>query len=740
MKKILTLIVVIIFTISAHLLQAQHLFSVSYNELSNENVTNLKSQIPNPKSQIPNLSLTKNNEDRNVYAIPLSSVQNTKIILLNEDNEKHVVITPSEETSAEFQLEPFFMEELRQGILGDAKHYLVIESSDDFSVKNMASVEVLNGNAIIPQCFYGKKEDVKEALPQDRQITNIFKEKPILILADPNDPEMQRYAAQWEEDMSYYVYMYQFPDGMLYICDEHFICDNTQADRSGDYYNLPFNLTNSPQTPPTDEQREATEYALELWGEQLGGRVTVDINVDIKPMASGVLGSSSRMPQYFNPENNTWYCSAVGNQLTGINNTPNQKDIRIEMNSNTNFYYGVNGKTPNNRYDYLTIMLHEVSHGLGFFAICGQNGVYSYTTPNGGQGTTDWPGAYDRQLFEGLNGKCLVECNVSERKALVLSDNLYLGAPGSHVLQANGGERIKVFCPTVWSSGSSISHWDHSVDFPTFMKPSIGSGAANALHTFNDRKIGLMFDIGWTPPIPNPNAYIVTFMDNCDKGNEMTQQFLPDVTKKVKPNAFKNSGYTFSNWNTLPDGTGNKCEERESITPTGNMVLYAQWQANTYTLYFYPGPGATVKPTSKQIVFNTPIEEMPIPEREGYTFWGWTIDDNNINKETIWTYPSDKTARATWSPVGIEEIQNTALLQIVPNPANHAIELRTASLDLQVENIEFYNNLGQLVKTVPFERVNIKDEKTVQNIDISDLSAGAYIVKAGNNAAKLIVQ
>ena len=729
MKKILTFIVVIIFTISANFLQAQHLFSVSYNELSSENVTNLKSQIPNSTSQIPNLSLTKNNEDKNVYAISLSSVHDTKIILLNEDNGNHVVITPSEEAPAEFQLAPFFIEELRQSVLGNANHYLVMESSADFSVQNIASVEVSNENVFIPQYFYGQKEDVKEALPKDRLITNIFKETPHLILVDPADPEMQRYAAQWEEERSYYVYMYQLPNGMLCIFDEHFISNNTKSSGSDGYYNLAFNLSGE----MTDEQREATEYALELWGEQLGGRVTVDISVVLTPLENGILGSSYKQPHYLNPENNTYYCSALGNQLAGYNFS-SQLDIRIEMNSTINFHYGVAGKTGNTEYDYLTIMLHEISHGLGFSAIISQNGAYTY---NPG-GVTDNPGIFERQLFQGLNGPCMTELTMGQRAALIISGNLYAGAPGSHLLEANGGERVKMYAPSPYSGGSNVSHWDNSVSFPTFMKPQIGKGASYALHTFGDRKLGLMFDIGWTVPEPNPNARLVTFMDNYGKGEVMTQQFLPGVSKKIKPNTFKREGYTALNWNTLPDGTGMEYERKDPMTLSENLTLYAQWEPKTYTLQFNAN-GGTVQPNTKQVTFDAPIGELPIPKREGYNFWGWTIAGNLINKETIWNYPKDNQARASWAPIGIEEIQNTASLQIIPNPASQSIELRVTSYGLRVENIEFYNNLGQLVKNVPFGG-EISNDVTIQKIDISDLTTGVYIVKAGDNAVKLIVQ
>jgi hypothetical protein len=42
-----------------------------------------------------------------------------------------------------------------------------------------------------------------------------------------------------------------------------------------------------------------------------------------------------------------------------------------------------------------------------------------------------------------------------------VSSNLYAGAPGSNLLAANDGIRVKIYAPTTYNSGSSNSHWDN---------------------------------------------------------------------------------------------------------------------------------------------------------------------------------------------------------------------------------------------------------------------------------------
>jgi len=804
MKKIFLLITAIFgLTFSSTFLYAQHLFSVSQNDVSKENVALLKNQIV--KSDITTLSLTKNNENRNVYPVALSSAQNTKIIILNEQTGNHVVITPADESLTEFQLAPFFIEELRQGALGNANQYLVIEATLDFSVKNVATVAAAKRDVFIPQYFYGKKENVKEALPKDRQIIHIFKQKPRFILASTKDSEFLQYIAQLEEEMSYYVYMYKLPDGGLWIYDEHFNKDNHKNEtKVGEQ--LEFILSGNLNAT----QEEATLYALNIWSEVLSGSVPVDISVmSINLGNPYVIGQSFRMPNYWNPETETWYCSALGNQMAGYNVVPNQKDIRLEMNSQFNFYYQITGNPGYSQIDWITTMLHEACHGLGFYPLVGSDGAYSYTTPSGGGASTNYPGIYDRQLFQGLTGPCLTDLTQSQRAALVTSSNLYSGAPESNLLEANGGVRIQMYAPSSWQPGSSVSHWNTNVSFPTFMRYYIDYGWK--LHTIGTRKIGMMLDLGWTQPIINPNSSWVTFMANGGTGNMSKQQFLPGEAQNLRANVFKKEGYTFANWNTLSDGTGDSYTDKQSITISNDMNLYAQWEANTYILTFNPN-GGTVDPTSKQVTYGAPVGELPVPVRTGYQFNEWRYGPTPITEETIWIYTDNITVTASWtsaayiitatateggtiSPSGsssvphgsnrtytitpneehiifdvlvdgasvgavseyvfsnviaphtihavfkglnIAESQRIASLQIIPNPANHTIELRIKNYELQIEQIEFYNLFGQLVKSVPFTGQTTKDEAS-QKINISDLTAGVYMVKAGGKAVKLVV-
>ena len=650
MKKIFLLVTAIVaFTFSAIFAQAQQLFSVNYNDLSAENVTLLTNQIVG--SEISTLSLTKNNGNKEVFSVAFSSVENTRIVILNEENGNHVVIDAVGALRAtplpiEFQLTPFFIEELKQAILGNAIRYLIMETNPDFSVQTVASVSTTREDVHIPRYFYGKKENVKEALPEDRQIIKIYKQKPRIT----PDPEYQLDIAQLEEEMSYYVYMYQLPDGTFATYDEHFSPKEGRAFSSrrwaGNF--LEFNLNGT--FNPT--QRLATEHALELWSEQIGGTVPVNIDVEFWKLGEGVIGMSYFPPCFMNEETGepeTFYPAALWNQLVGYNASEGW-DIFIVMNTDFRFYYGLDAN-PKSGIDFVTIMIHEAAHGLGFGSQCDRNGELFY----------EHPVIYDRMLYQGLTGPCFTEITKSERAALLISDNLYAGRPNSKLLEANGGVRVKMYAPTSYSGGSTAHHWATEVEFPTWMKYAY----FYPLHTFNNRKIGMFLDMGWEAPEIDPNAVWVTFEANGGAGIRSPQPFSPEVTQNLKRNTSIKVGYTFNSWNTSPDGTGISYTDMEAITISGDLTLYAQWIANTYTLSFSPN-GGTVSPTSKPVTYDAPIGELPVPERTGYTFEGWFMIGGiiKIDEETIWDADYNRIALARWEPVvGIVETGRAPSLQ-----------------------------------------------------------------------------
>jgi len=773
MKKILPLFAIFAFLFSSGFLQAQQLFSVSQNSLPKETVAQLKTEAT--KSAIPALSLTKNNEDKEVYPFAFSSVENAKIIILNEQTGANVVLTPAKESPAELKLAPFFIEELKQGVLGNAAHYLILETDLDFSVRKINSITASNDEVFLPRYFYGEKENVREALPTERQIIGIFKAKPRFIPAYPNDPENLRYVAQLAEKKSYYIYLYKLPDGTLCIYDEHLYSENIMNASRADGP-LQFNLSGN----TTGNGRTAIQHVFELWSQKIAGKVPVDIQIDLTKMDAGVLGGSYVLPEFFHTQTNTWFTSSLYNQIVGYDATT-QRDIRIEMNSDYSWYYGLDGNTPSYLMDFVSVMLHEINHGLGFsdniFYEAGSqyNGEFYYIDGDNINGT-NYPNAFCRQLFQGTSGPNIAELTQSQRAALITSGNLYAGRPGSKLLAANGGSRVKMYAPNPYEDGSSVCHWDYYVSFTTFMRYAFDYG--ESCHTIGAREIGMLVDMGWTEnsssgDCPGVSNMKVEFSFDCNSaqiswnapskgiqeaafteglGDESSVRFQKEkeyvnVTKLAVYDASQSSlaSYDFgtssgtSSYFTIPSGT-----HFPAYYYSDGKWYYCLEAPYTYN--FQKGHKYTVvcSDDGQYLAFSVKDDGGSGGDFKYNIYRDGTLVKGNHTETSYTDMGYNKNQPHTWmvkvacsgggesTPASVNKGCNVGVgenvessITVFPNPTTG--ELRVKSEELRVASIEIFDIFG---KKMLEQKENLM---ALQSYDLTVFSAGIYFLKITTN-------
>ena len=118
-------------------------------------------------------------------------------------------------------------------------------------------------------------------------------------------------------------------------------------------------------------------------------------------------------------------------------------------------------------------------------------------------------------------------------------------------------------------------------------------------------------------------TYIVTFDSNGGSGTMASQTFAIGESQILSLNTFTYCTNTFSNWNTMPNGSGTTYTDGQTITVTSDMILYAQWDMTTYTVSFNANGGVgDMMPK----IFNA-CEGNVLPQnlftRENYWFVGW---------------------------------------------------------------------------------------------------------------------
>ncbi|TVR08840.1 MAG: hypothetical protein EA401_13465 [Planctomycetota bacterium] len=115
------------------------------------------------------------------------------------------------------------------------------------------------------------------------------------------------------------------------------------------------------------------------------------------------------------------------------------------------------------------------------------------------------------------------------------------------------------------------------------------------------------------------------------------------------PSDLSRTGYSFVSWNGAADGSGTRLVEDDSLDVGETQhILYAQWQANTYTVSFVTSGGSSHDDVT--VTFNSDYGVLPIPTRTGYGFTAWHDSDGNvIQGDTTVSIAADHTLTAQWT-------------------------------------------------------------------------------------------
>lgn len=217
---------------------------------------------------------------------------------------------------------------------------------------------------------------------------------------------------------------------------------------------------------PNWAQRDI-QAAVDVWAANFESSVPIKVEATWgRSAVYGLLGSA-RPGNYFNnfvnaPDATLWYPSALANALAGRDLDKNNAEIIIQVNSSAPWDTRNDGKPSPSEYDLQSVFIHEIGHGLGFLS------TDSYD-PFFGFGSIDQPTPFDAylQLDDGRRLSDLP--SPSLELGLALKNNLsWSGAKG---IAANGGIKPKIYTPTRYESGSSVSHLDEA----TFSKAGANS-------------------------------------------------------------------------------------------------------------------------------------------------------------------------------------------------------------------------------------------------------------------------
>lgn len=291
----------------------------------------------------------------------------------------------------------------------------------------------------------------------------------------------------------------------------------------------------------------AFEAALLFWEEKIDSDVDIDVRATFSPQTcnpnSAVLGSAGPISAAANfpaaPRADTFYYSALANSLIGTDQRPGFEDINTTFNSvldeGTNclggqsWDYRINPPNPT-ALTVASTVLHELAHGLGFSTLT--------NSTNGSR-----PDNFDDQFslfLRDLNlNQTWPEMTDSDRAGSATSNGALVwdgpraNAQSSFLTEGLNNGQPRMFAPVNLQLGSSVSHWDVTLEPNELMEPSSTVPQENWL------TLQAMYDMGWrgNPCIKSdvPNGAWVMFSLDCQPpaGENTLEDILGDDIEGV---------------------------------------------------------------------------------------------------------------------------------------------------------------------------------------------------------------
>jgi hypothetical protein len=245
-----------------------------------------------------------------------------------------------------------------------------------------------------------------------------------------------------------------------------------------------------------EQAKRAIKFAAHIWETQLTTKVPIVINVTWVESGLNSLGEGG--PITYKRDfpgarlKETWYPIALANKMAGKDLEPNNADIQLAFDGSANWYFGTDGKTPPDKFDLVSVALHNIAHGLGIVSSMRSE----HNMGNWGIGESDhvYPLIYDRFLTTD-DKKSLLEFAAHGEPNKELAGYL----AGSNVYFKGNADRVKLFTPEAWKGGLSLSHLCSGA-YPagcrnSLMSPDIGEG--EAVHDPGPVILGILRDLGW---------------------------------------------------------------------------------------------------------------------------------------------------------------------------------------------------------------------------------------------------
>ncbi|WP_286746592.1 T9SS type A sorting domain-containing protein [Roseivirga sp. UBA1976] len=330
----------------------------------------------------------------------------------------------------------------------------------------------------------------------------------------------------------------------------------------------------------SEEAKAAFQAAVDIWAGLISSPVPIRINATWQSLDEGVLGSAIWNTAFRNFDGakqlNTWYPVALAEKMARQElNSPNEPDIVANFNSRAPWYLGTDGNPAPNQFDLVTVVLHEIGHGLGFV----DSFNYSEDSDLGTYGIQEFPFIFDLSVENSARESLVEMGNNTVALGNALSSNaVYFNSPTS---EASTGTRPRLYAPNPYDAGSSIAHLNENTyasgNANSLMTPQIGFN--EVMHDPGPVTLDMFGDMGWE----------LTYIDSIDRPN--TEDITSD-TYTITAKVFSDIGFNPNEVRLFYSTDGfvaNSSEVQMTSTNNANefsaQIQSAKTEGQVYTYY-----------------------------------------------------------------------------------------------------------------------------------------------------------
>ncbi|MEZ4710875.1 MAG: GEVED domain-containing protein [Caldilineaceae bacterium] len=256
--------------------------------------------------------------------------------------------------------------------------------------------------------------------------------------------------------------------------------------------------------PWSAEAQAAMNHVVDILDDLLNSTPTIVIDACLQTLdpGSGTLafagenGNLTQADVAALPVANRTYPMALANAITGVDQNGAAVEVVATANAAVAWDFCTVGCTvAAGRTDFVSTMVHEVLHGLGFSMSFDQSqddpsvGVYS-----------DPPAVIDDYVIQTAGGAKLLDLpnNSAALLSAMQAGSGAIAYNGPNTLAVNGGATPFIFAPNPFQQGSSMSHWDddHPTNLGRMMNSATGDGPS--ARVVDAITLMVLKDIGWS--------------------------------------------------------------------------------------------------------------------------------------------------------------------------------------------------------------------------------------------------